>query len=546
MKISFDILKSEKFFYGLMTVVVIYMLFFYGLGEHKLLDADETRYITMAKDMFLNKEYMTLYLNGEYFFEKPPLFFWLVAASFKLFHTINEWSARVPVAFQAFLSALCVLLVGAKVVSKKFGIYSALILGTSLEFIMMSKIGMLDMTLAFCTTISTFLGFMTFFVKESNKKYFWWGFYLFSALGVLAKGIPGFVIPFGTMFFCGIYTKKLKEFFKPQYFLVGTLLFLLVALPWHILMFHKHDPLFYNEYIVKHHLARFLGADVIDRKRPFYYYFVTIAWGLFPWIFSFVALLIDKVKGFKYKSFDELTVSEKFVSLSVIGAVFTMLFFTSSGTKLVTYILPIYPFLAVILAQYLTEDGFSKTSKILNGILGGLTTLAGFCALIAGFVLPKQLYLDIKEAQFDVVVVFLSCGLLALYAIIKKSRKDKLFVAIVGMMIMVSAFCANDFFNVDYKFGQNDLFEYATYVKNNGHPHIIAYNAGKKYSLLYYSGATRIDLVSGKNIDELKSNISKNPDSVIVVRNKDMQELSGELKFEVIKIGRKYSLVKSK
>ena len=54
MKISFDILKSEKFFYGLMTVVVIYMLFFYGLGEHKLLDADETRYITMAKDMFLN------------------------------------------------------------------------------------------------------------------------------------------------------------------------------------------------------------------------------------------------------------------------------------------------------------------------------------------------------------------------------------------------------------------------------------------------------------------------------------------------------------
>lgn len=543
MKFSFNIFKNEKLFNVLFIFVIVYLLFFYGLGDHKLLDADETRYIDMAKTMFLNKEYFTLYLNNEFFFEKPPLFFWLVVMSFKIFHTVTEWSARIPIALQAFISALCIYGVGAKVVSKKFGVYSALICATSLEFLMMSKIGMLDMTLTFCTTIATFLGFMTFFCKEQSKKYFWWGFYTFSALAVLAKGIPGFVVPFGTMFFCGIYTKKLKEFFKPSYFIVGVFLFLLVVLPWHILMFLKHNPLFFNEYVIKHHLARFLGADVIDRKRPFYYYFVTILWGLFPWIFSFIALFIDKIKGFKYKAYESLSIENQFISLNVIGATFTMLFYSASGTKLVTYILPIYPFLAVILAKYWLEENFSKSLKILNGILAGVLCLAGMCALISGLVIPAQLYADIKDAQFDVVLIFLTCGILLFYTIMK-NRKDKVFIVLTAMMIMISAFCTSDFFNIDYKFGQNDLFEYAQYVKDNGNPHIIAFNTGKKYSLLYYSGAEQIDLVSGKNVDELKDNLKKNPDSVIVVRNKDMEELSQDLIFQVIKTGRKYSLIK--
>ena len=100
-------------------------------------------------------------------------------------------------------------------------------------------------------------------------------FYLFSALAVIAKGIPGFVLPFGSMFFIGIFSKKLKDYFKPIYILPGILLFLLITLPWHIIMFKIHNPLFWNEYIIKHHVERFLGSITIHRSEPVYFYFIT-------------------------------------------------------------------------------------------------------------------------------------------------------------------------------------------------------------------------------------------------------------------------------
>ena len=76
--------------------------FFIFLGSYALLDVDETRYVHMAEQMFKTKDFMTLYLNGEYFFEKPPMFFWLECFSFKIFGSINEFTARLPIVLLSF------------------------------------------------------------------------------------------------------------------------------------------------------------------------------------------------------------------------------------------------------------------------------------------------------------------------------------------------------------------------------------------------------------------------------------------------------------
>ena len=77
--------------------------FFIFFFFYALLDVDETRYVHMAEQMFKTKDFMTLYLNGDYFFEKPPMFFWLECSSFKIFGSINEFTARLPIVLLSFL-----------------------------------------------------------------------------------------------------------------------------------------------------------------------------------------------------------------------------------------------------------------------------------------------------------------------------------------------------------------------------------------------------------------------------------------------------------
>ena len=322
--------------------ILFYFIFFHNIGNYALMDVDETRYVSMARDMFNTKDFMTLYLNGEYFFEKPPLYFWGECLFFGLFGKVTEFTARFPVALYGTLTSFLVYFTGRKIVSRKFGILSSLILATSLEFVILAKFAILDIVVSTMIGFSLCFGFITFFVEEQNKKYFWWLFYIFSALAVMAKGIPGFVVPFGTMFFASIAAKKFKEIFKPVYTLPGIILFLLIVLPWHILMFNLHDPLFYNEYIVKHHLDRFFNSAQVGREQPFWFYFVTLLWGLFPWIGSFLGALFTKFKAIKIYVFEELGNEQKLVYLSGIAFLFTLLFFSSSSTKLVTYILPVF------------------------------------------------------------------------------------------------------------------------------------------------------------------------------------------------------------
>ena len=155
--------------------------------------------------------------------------------------------------------------------------------------------------------------------------------------------------------------KKFKEIFKPLYLIPGMLLFLLIVLPWHIIMFKIHNPLFFNEYIIKHHLHRFLNTanNEIGRKQPFYYYFMIILWGFIPWIFSMIAVFVDKVVNWKKQNyiekiktfnFDSLDNVHKMLALCWVSVLWIIIFFTSSTTKLATYILPVYYPLALITA----------------------------------------------------------------------------------------------------------------------------------------------------------------------------------------------------
>ena len=512
--------------------ILFYFIFFHNIGNYALMDTDETRYVSMARDMFNTKDYMTLYLNGEYFFEKPPLFFWWECIFFALFGKVTEFTARFPVSLFGMMTSFLVYFTGRKIVSRKFGVLSSLILTTSLEFVILAKFAILDIVVSTMIGFSLCFGFLTFFVEDRNKKYFWWLFYIFSALAVMAKGIPGFVVPFGTMFFASIAAKKFKEIFKPIYTIPGIIIFLLIVLPWHIFMLNLHNPLFYNEYIVKHHIDRFFNSSQVGREQPFWFYFATLLWGLFPWIGSYISALIKKFKSIKLYDFSSLDNEQKLLYLSGIASVFTLLFFSSSSTKLITYILPVFVPIAFI-GGYVWNH-YEKKYNITAYIFGGIFIIASIAAVFTKLYLPEQLYTDILSAKWLCVFIFGVAGVLSIY-FARKEKTYGIFAVYVGLMLMLSAFGTKEFFNIDYKFGQNDLMEFAQYAKDQNYD-LGGVGVSRKYSLVYYYGGKVNYTDNFEDFNKVNSN------EVVVVKTKQL----GNVKFpyETIKTGRKFTLIK--
>lgn len=552
-------------------LVVFYFIFFHNIGNYALMDVDETRYVGIARYMYNSKDFLSLYLNGDYFFEKPPLYFWGECLSFAFWGgVVNEFTARFPGALYGMLTSFLVYFTGRKLVSRSYGVISALILATSMEFVILAKFAILDIVLAVCVAFSTIFGFMTYFCKEENKKYFWWLFYIFSGLAVMAKGIPGFVIPFGTMFFVSIVSKRFKEIFKPKYFLVGFILFFLITVPWHLIMIKMHDPRFFDEYIIIHHLNRFIDSDDVGRDQPFIFMFLTFLWGLLPWTFSAIVACVCKIKEkiaalkpeiaksgnfveklallnpFKNFDFEKLSNSSKLLLFSSIAFAFIMLFFSISSTKLITYILPIYAFSAFIMGfvwkDYI-ENGFCKKAiNLTAAIFGGVCLFAAFVGLFAKYFLPQSIYNDILSIKWFCIILVFALGTASFWVLRKKSRIG-LFAVYVAFMAILSAWGCKLFFDMDYNFGQNDLMRMAEFAKSQGND-LATVGFGKRYSVYYYYGDDVHFYVADEY--EIIDELLEDENMRIIIKNNDLEGIKKESDIVILGQGRKYSLIKGK
>lgn len=522
--------------------VAFYFIFFHNIGSYPLMDIDETRYVLMSKDMYNSHDFLTLYLNGEYFFEKPPLYFWLECFAFKFLGVINEFSARFPAALCAMILSFAVFFAGKKVVSQSYGVISSLVLATSLEFTILSKYAILDIFLCTFAALSVLSFYMTLFVCEKNKKYFWWLFYIFSALAVLAKGIPGFVIPFGGAFFVSLVFGKLKECFKPVNFLPGVILFLLITLPWHIVMLKMHSD-FFQEYVVKHHLQRFVNSKDLGRKQPWFYFIVTLVWGLVPWVASGCAVAIEKLRNIKFQKFTlPEDNSQKFLLANIIIAVFTLIFFSSSSTKLITYLLPVYPFTAFIIGyiwtKYINEDYCNKSINISTFIFSSACLLCAAAAIFMQLFLPQDIYEIVKPVQIFAIPVIILVHIPAI-VFCAKNNKKAVFGCYAAFILLVSAFGTPVFYNMNYKFGQNDLMSFTKYAKDKSEL-LYAVNTGRRFSLNYYGNSKEVKYLKDVDFEKLDSlNIDKK--SVVVIRKKEYEKHKNSIRhLKPVKVGYKY------
>ncbi|HEX9078625.1 MAG TPA: phospholipid carrier-dependent glycosyltransferase [Desulfuromonadaceae bacterium] len=347
----------------LLLAAVMAVPFIQYLGRLPLIDPDEGRYAEIPREMLERGDLITPTLNYVLYFEKPPLLYWINAASFKLFG-LTEFAARLPSALCGLATVLVTYAVARRLYSRRTALISALVLGTSAGFVLQSRIILTDMLVTLCLTAA--LG--AFIVAGQGEKrrgspFPWYLFWLFCALAVLAKGLIGIVFPVGIIFLYLLLTGRWRLLGEMRP-LSGPVLFLAVAAPWFVAV-SLRNPGFARFFFIHEHFERFTST-VHGRYQPFWFFLPVLLAAMLPWSF-----LIPGALGRAWR--DRHGRDGHAGLYLLIWAVVIFSFFSKSDSKLIPYILPIFPPLAILIGH--------RIDALLEGRGRGLTSAAAMLGL---------------------------------------------------------------------------------------------------------------------------------------------------------------------
>lgn len=402
----------ERFYLPALCLLCL-IIFFYGLGSLPLLGPDEPRYAQVAREMYETGDWITPQLAGIHWFEKPALTYWLAAAGYTLFG-VSEFAARAGVALLASFGVLLLYWFGRRVHSVRYGYLSAAALLTCGLWPGFARGATFDLPLSVCLE----LALVCFFVwtqpadspKRSNQ--FWWLFCAALGLALLAKGLVGLVLPIGI---AGVYlllTGQLNLVLRLRLFVFGTLLLVAVAALWYGPMLARHGQEFIDEFIIRHHFQRYT-SNKYKHPQPFYFFFLVVLAGSFPWLAFLLASVRRLLTG-------RALVQEPAQRLTLflwLWVLVPLLFFSFSGSKLPGYILPVFPALALLIGLEL-ERWWQKPPAQAPKILGWVTALLLLAAAAGLFALGRP-ELDLSQWQagglgvVTALVALIYVGLLA-------------------------------------------------------------------------------------------------------------------------------------
>jgi 4-amino-4-deoxy-L-arabinose transferase-like glycosyltransferase len=334
------------------------------LKARTLVPPDEGRYAEMAREMFASGDWVTTRLNGIKYFEKPPLQTWMNALTFEIFG-LGDWQARLWTGLCGLLGVGLTGYAGMRVFGARIGLYAGLVLGSSLYWLICSQVNSVDMslssmmTVALCALIIAQRDEATPGEQRNWMLVCWAGM----ALSVLAKGLIGLVLPGGVLVLYTLFARDWKIWTR-LHLVKGLLLFFLIATPWFVLVGLK-NPEQPHFFFIHEHFDRFLKKDH-HREAAWYVFFVLLAAGSVPWVGVLVQSL---VLGARRK--DEPTRFKPRLLL-LVWVAFIILFFTKSNSKLPGYIVPVFPAVALLVANYL--DTGARRGRMLTA---GLTALLG-------------------------------------------------------------------------------------------------------------------------------------------------------------------------
>jgi 4-amino-4-deoxy-L-arabinose transferase-like glycosyltransferase len=324
-----------------------------------LWDRDEACNAQCAREMLERKDPIVPTFNFRLRTDKPPLEYWAMMASYRVFG-VNEFAARLPSVLFSAGTVLLIFFFGSRMWGGEVGFLASLIMLTSVHFPIVARAATPDPAFLFFLTLSLFL-----FLRGHIT----WG-YIASGFAVLTKGPLGIIIPLGTEVLYLLFSEG-KRGIRKVFPLMGPILFLVVTLPWYIMVDIKTHHQFYKGFILYHNITRFV-KPIGGHKGPVFYYVAVLILAFVPWS----PLLLQT----GYRLFRRVGEDKKHFLFLYTWILFPFLIFSLARTKLPNYILPVYPALVLSTAYGLkgfTEDGWSKALRVtVTGILVLITALA--------------------------------------------------------------------------------------------------------------------------------------------------------------------------
>ena len=332
-------------------VLLLPTLTLYPCMSFYLFEPDEGRYAEIPREMFERGEWVVPLLQSEPYLDKPPLVYWLIMGSYAIFGA-HDWSARLVPALAVHGCVLLIYFFGRRRVGERSAFWGALILYLAPGFLGMARLLILDGVLAFLVTLAMLSAYEAVASGKLSRK--WWCLAAFvCGLGILTKGPIILVLVCIPLWLHG---KLTKDCAVPGWrALAGFLLIALVtALPWYIAICLRL-PEFAGYFFWEHNVMRFL--DPFDHIRPIWFYLPIIAIGFLPTALLIIPFLRFLSNG-SPNTGQQRPPEMGYYLLSGLWCVF---FFSLSGSKLPTYILPAFPPLALAVGIFVARTGWHRS-----------------------------------------------------------------------------------------------------------------------------------------------------------------------------------------
>lgn len=335
--------KSRAFWLHAAVLLALALPYFINLGASSIWDANEAFYAETPREMLESGNYIAPHFNYQPRVQKPPLTYWAVLLSYKIFG-IHEFAVRLPGALAALGILLLCYALARSLFTPRAALFAAAIAGTTARIFILQRRLPIDILLLFFLT-----GALYFLIRAllTGSRAAWACAYAFAALGFLTKGPVAVFIPAAACLAWMLCSRRLK--FSALHLLPGSLLFLCLALPYYVLVYQAYGWTYIAPFFLSDNVGRF-ASETLGPSRGLFYYVSVYASDFFPW--SFIGLM-PLHWLWRHRRIEQPLRNTAGILLCWCAVIFV--FFSLSKNKQEYYIAPMFPAAAVLLGGVLDK-----------------------------------------------------------------------------------------------------------------------------------------------------------------------------------------------